>query len=247
MIQATNLSKNFGPVRAVSDVTLAVDPGEIVCLLGANGAGKTTTVNLCLGFLKPDGGSVRIGGIAPADDPRAARRCIAYIPENVALYPSLTGVENLRLFDRMARGRQSVDFEQALQAHGLTRDQARRPTSGYSKGMRQKVGLAIASIRKAQALLLDEPMSGLDPKAASEFTQSLTAQRDAGTAVLMTTHDIFRAKEVASRIGIMRAGKLVDLLDAARVDAREIERIYLEHMHAEAPTASPSAAAVPQP
>ena len=235
MIQAKNLSKRFGAVEAVSDVGLSVEPGEIVCLLGANGAGKTTTVNLCLGFLRPDGGSVSVCDIAPADDPRAARRHIAYIPENVALYPTLSGVENLELFDRMARGKQPVDFSGALQRHGLTAEQAKRPVSSYSKGMRQKVGLAIASIREAQVLLLDEPMSGLDPKAASEFTQSLGDQRETGTAILMTTHDIFRAKEVASRIGIMRAGKLVDMLDASTVEARDIERIYLRHMHEDAP------------
>ena len=134
----------------------------------------------------------------------------------------------------MAEGRREIGYAAALQEHGLRLDQVDRPVSTYSKGMRQKVGLAIASIRNAKALLLDEPMSGLDPQAASEFTRSLSARRDAGSAILMTTHDIFRAKEIASRIGIMKGGRLVDQLDAASVGATEIEQIYLRHMHAEA-------------
>lgn len=233
MIEAKDLTKRFGSVAAVSGLNLTVESGDLVCLLGSNGAGKTTTVNLCLGFLRPDEGTIRICGVAPDEDVRRARQQTAYIPENVALYPSLSGLENLRLFDRMAHGRRTIDFAAALQEHGLSSAQINRPVSTYSKGMRQKVGLAIASSREAKVLLLDEPMSGLDPTAASEFTQSLLAQRSSGRAILMTTHDIFRAKEVASRIGIMKEGKLVEMLDASRVDAPEIERIYLKHMHAE--------------
>ncbi len=233
MLRAKNLTKRFADVEAVSSLDLTVESGETVCLLGANGAGKTTTVNLFLGFLRPDEGTAEVCGVASAEDPRAARREIAYIAENVALYPSLTGLENLELFDRMARGRRQLDFAAILLEHGLTIEQAHRPVAGYSKGMRQKVGLAIAAIRAAKVLLLDEPMSGLDPGAAREFTHSLLAQRSAGRAILMTTHDIFRAKDVATRIGIMRAGRLVEMLDAADVDARDIERIYLRHMQDE--------------
>ena len=120
-----------------------------------------------------------------------------------------------------------------LREAGLGEEQMHRPVSGYSKGMRQKVGLAIAFAKEAKALLLDEPMSGLDPKAASEFTARLGAFRDQGCAVLLATHDIFRAKECASRIGIMRAGRMVEVIEAATVDAAEIERIYLKHMHAD--------------
>ena len=232
MLTAQSARKTFGSVIALEGLDLEVQAGETVCLLGANGAGKTTTLNLFMGFIQPDSGQVSVGGVSPASNLAAARRQIAYIPENVSLYPKLTAVENLAFFDRLTgRKRNRSDLESLLVEAGLDSAELHRPVSGFSKGMRQKVGLAIAFAKEAKALLLDEPMSGLDPKAASEFTARLAAFRSAGCAVLIATHDLFRAKECATRIGIMRAGKLVELIDAADVDAAEIERIYLSHMH----------------
>lgn len=232
MLIAESARKTYGQVVALEGLSLQVDAGDSVCLLGANGAGKTTTMNLFLGFISPDSGRVEVAGISPSQEPALARQHLAYIPENVALYPNLTGLENLRFFDRLS-GHERTDAEciEILDDAGLTEPQAQRSISGYSKGMRQKVGLAIAFAKGAKALLLDEPMSGLDPKAASEFTARVRRFKDAGCAVLIATHDIFRAKECASQIGIMRAGRLVELVDASLVDAREIERIYLKHMH----------------
>lgn len=235
MLEAVKARKTYGDVIALEGLDLAVGAGEAVCLLGANGAGKSTTMNLFLGFTAPDSGTVRVGGLNPAEQPEAARREIAYIPENVALYPALTGLENLRYFDALGgQGHEETFLIDQLEDAGLSREQINRPVAGYSKGMRQKVGLAIAFAKNASALLLDEPMSGLDPKAASEFTARIGRFRESGCAVLIATHDIFRAKECASRIGIMRSGRLVELIDAVDVDAREIERIYLSHMHEEA-------------
>ncbi len=232
MLKAESVRKTFGSTVALDALDLSVNAGETVCLLGANGAGKTTTMNLFLGFIAPDSGVVSVNGVHPWRDPAKARQQIAYIPENVALYPNLTGLENLRYFDRLCgHTRDEAFLAEQLQEAGLQRDQIHRPVSGYSKGMRQKVGLAIAFAKDAKALLLDEPMSGLDPKAASEFTSRIGSFQSRGSAVLIATHDIFRAKECASRIGIMRAGKLVELIDANQVGAQEIERIYLSHMH----------------
>lgn len=232
MLTAKSARKTFGSVVALEGLDLEVSAGETVCLLGANGAGKTTTLNLFMGFIEPDSGEVSVGGVSPGNDTVSARKQIAYIPENVALYPALNAVENLAYFDRLTgRKRSRTELEQLLIDAGLNADQINRPVSGFSKGMRQKVGLAIAFAKDAKALLLDEPMSGLDPKAASEFTARLAKFREDGCAVLIATHDIFRAKECASRIGIMRDGKLVEVIDAASVDAAEIERIYLAHMH----------------
>lgn len=231
MLNATGVSRAFGPVTAVRELNLAVAPGELFCLLGANGAGKTTTINLFLGFLAPDAGTVTVGDVQPSVDPRAARRKLAYISENVALYDQLTGLENLRLFCRMAGAELANDeLEALLVRSGLTSDQTHRPVTGYSKGMRQKIGLAIAYARKAEALLLDEPLSGLDPSAASDFCDELARIREAGAAVLMTTHDLFRAKELGGTIGIMLDGSLVETLQAEDVDARDLERLYLRHM-----------------
>lgn len=235
MLSARSVRKTFSNAVALECLDLHVESSEILCLLGANGAGKTTTLNLFMGFISPDSGEVLVGGVSPVENAAEARRQIAYIPENVALYPNLTGLENLAYFDRLAgHDRQRDELSAMLAQAGLGADDSNRPVAGFSKGMRQKVGLAIAFAKGAKALLLDEPMSGLDPTAASEFTARLGAFRDTGCAVLMATHDIFRAKECATKIGIMRAGKLVELIDAASVDAAQIERIYLSHMHEEA-------------
>lgn len=232
MLVAKNARKTFGLVTALEGLDLTVEAGEIVCLLGSNGAGKTTTLNLFLGFIHPDSGEISVGGMSPTSNPEAARKQVAYIPETVSLYPALSGLENLEYFDRLTGHNKSRDeLSDILVTAGLQSDQIKLPVSGYSKGMRQKVGLATAFAKGATALLLDEPMSGLDPKAASEFTQRLSRFREQGSAVLIATHDIFRAKDCASRIGIMRSGRLVEMIEAAKVDAAEIERIYLAHMH----------------
>lgn len=231
MLEASSVTYRFGTVPAVDALSLSVAGGDLFCLLGANGAGKTTTIQLFLGFLAPATGSVTVGGVQPSVDPRGARRQLAYIPETVSLYPHLSGLENVRLFCNMAGLRPEPEaLESLLGSAGLSAEQMRRRVSGYSKGMRQKVGLAIARARDARALLLDEPLSGLDPAAAADFCAELARIRDAGAAVLMTTHDLFRAKELGGNIGIMRNGRLVEVLRADAVDARELERLYLHHM-----------------
>jgi len=231
-LEASGLGKRFGDTRALVDLDLAVPPGEVVCLLGANGAGKTTTINLFLGFLEPDTGSALVEGIDVANSPLEARRRVAYLPESVALYPRLTGIENLAFFDKLAGGRSSrAELVALLRDAGLPDSAHDRRSSTYSKGMRQKVGIAIAMARQAKTLLLDEPLSGLDPSAANSLGRLIRSLRDQGSAVLMATHDIFRAKEIGDRIGIMMRGKLVNLLDAASLDAKQIESVYLDHLH----------------
>ena len=235
MLRATGVTTRYGTTVAVHRLDLQVDSGEVLCLLGANGAGKTTTVRLFLGFTSADEGSVEVDGVDPSRDPVRARRAVAYIPENVMLYEELTGLENLALFDRMGGGaRSEEEYLEILASQGLELGRAKERVAGYSKGMRQKVGLGIAAAREAKALLLDEPMSGLDPSAANEFARAILAERDRGAAVLLTTHDIFRAKSMATRIGIMHGGVLAEVLDVAALDALEIERIYLHHMQADA-------------
>ncbi|MEM7482013.1 MAG: ATP-binding cassette domain-containing protein [Acidobacteriota bacterium] len=231
MLSASGATKRFGRTTALAALDLEVQRGEVFCLLGANGAGKTTTIQLFLGFQSPDAGEIRVDGIEPWREPERARKRLAYIPENVALYPDLTGLENLSLFDALAgRKRSRNEHLDALVWAGLSQPDALRAVAGYSKGMRQKVGLAIAYAKDAAALLLDEPMSGLDPQAAADFGAYVRRLRAEDRAVLMATHDIFRAQEIATRIGIMRSGRLLETVDPAQVDAREIERIYLHHM-----------------
>jgi ABC-2 type transport system ATP-binding protein len=233
MLEAVHLTKYYNGVPALDDLTLRVMAGEVFCLLGANGAGKTTTINLFLNFVEPTSGTATINGIDVTERPLETKRYLAYIPETVMLYKNLTGLENLEYFSALA-GRpdytrvQLLDF---LQQVGLERVAADRRVATYSKGMRQKVGIAIALAKNAKALLLDEPTSGLDPKAANEFSFLLAQLSGNGVAVLMATHDLFRAKESGTRVGIMKQGRLVRTLDTIEVGHADLERIYLEHMH----------------
>jgi len=222
----------YGSHQALQGLELAVHPGEIYCLLGPNGAGKTTTINLFLGFLKPTGGSALVGGMEVAAHPFATKEQLAYIPEQVMLYGNLTGLENLEYFTALAGkgdlGRARLG--EILVDAGLQPEAAGRRVSDYSKGMRQKVGIAIAVAKEANALLLDEPTSGLDPRAANEFSAVLERLGERGVAVLMATHDLFRAKETGSRVGIMREGRLMAEMQTHEVGHADLERIYLDHM-----------------
>lgn len=233
MLEADHLTKRYNGITALDDVSLHVMPGEVFCLLGANGAGKTTTINLFLGLVEPTAGSARVNGIDVTERPLETKKHLAYIPESVTLYKHLTGLENLEYLSALA-GRadytraQLLDF---LQQVGLEPAAADRRVGTYSKGMRQKVGIAIALAKNATSLLLDEPTSGLDPKAANEFSAILNRLSQDGVAVLMATHDLFRAKESGTRVGIMKHGRLVRTLETTEVGHADLERIYLEHMH----------------
>ncbi|MCR5869736.1 ATP-binding cassette domain-containing protein [Sphingomonas sp. J344] len=232
MLEAIGLTKDFGTHRALDTLDLRVNQGEIVCLLGANGAGKTTTINLFLGFLEPSAGEARVDGVDVQADPVGTKRKLLYVPEQIALFGELTGVENLAYFAALSgiQERTTTFLRQCLAQAGLPEAALERRASGYSKGMRQKVGLALAIAKQARALLLDEPTSGLDPQASAEFHALIVRQRDAGAAVLMVTHDLFRAREVGNRIGLMREGKLRRMIDAADITASDLERLYLEEM-----------------
>ena len=218
---------------AVNALDLIIKPGEIFCLLGANGAGKSTTINLFLSFLEPTSGEARISGLNVMQYPVETKRKLAYIPEQVTLYRNLTGLENLRFFSRLAGAQADSDADliAILSQAGLTEEQARRRVATYSKGMRQKIGIAITVAKKAEALLLDEPTSGLDPKASNDFSTLLTNLANSGVAILMATHDLFRAKETGHRVGIMKHGRLVDVLDTSELGHADLESIYLRHMH----------------
>ncbi len=236
MIEARGLSKVFGTAWALRELDLIVQPGELVALLGANGAGKTTTINLFLGFLEPSTGVALVNGQNVREAPLATKRELAYIPEQVSLYPLLTGLENLEFFTALAghSGYTRAELRAFLERAGLASADVDRRAGTYSKGMRQKVGIAAAMAKRATTFLLDEPLSGLDPKAANEFSTTLRTLKHEGIAILMATHDIFRAKEVASRIGIMKAGRLVDEVDPGSLGHAELESVYLEHMRDEA-------------
>ncbi|WP_299465204.1 ABC transporter ATP-binding protein [uncultured Microscilla sp.] len=232
MLEAKNLSKKYGDKVAVHQLNLAINPGEIFCLLGANGAGKTTTINLFLNFITPTEGQVSIKGINVAEQPLETKKHLAYIPENLMLYANLSGLENLAYFSGLAGKKFSkAQLIVFLQEAGLQEAAHKQRVQKYSKGMRQKVGIAIALAKNAEVLLLDEPTSGLDPKASNEFAKLLQKLKEQKVATLMATHDLFRAKETGTHVGIMKEGQLVEHLTTQEINHSDLEKLYLQHMN----------------
>lgn len=232
MIKTKHLTKKYGGSIAVNDLNLAVKEGEILCLLGANGAGKSTTINMLLNFVTPTSGSAEINGLDVVKNPIKTKGFLTYIPENLMLYPTLTAVENLDYFTRLSGKKFTKnDLQGVLNRAGLQEESHFRRVSGFSKGMRQKVGIALAIAKASKVLLLDEPTSGLDPKSSNEFSDLLVSMRKTGVAVLMATHDLFRAKSVANRIAIMRDGVLQNQTRAEDIALSDLERLYLDIMN----------------
>ena len=227
MLEAINLTKQYGQQVALNGLNLSVGAGEVYCLLGQNGAGKTTTINLFLGLLKPDGGKALIDGVEVGAG--NTNELIAYIPEIVQLYGNMTGLENLDFFSRLAGHKHDHAFlSQLLLKAGLKENDHQKKLSSYSKGMRQKVGIAIALSKKAKVIFMDEPTSGLDPKATDEFTKICKELAQDGNSIFMATHDIFNAVNVGTRIGIMREGNLVHSAETSSVSALELQELYLK-------------------
>ncbi|MGQ0540493.1 MAG: ABC transporter ATP-binding protein [Blastocatellia bacterium] len=232
MLEAIGLSKEYNGATALESLDLNIGAGDVYCLLGANGAGKTTTINLFLNFVQPSAGRALINGLDVVEQPLETKKYLAYIPEQVNLYKNLSGLENLEYFSALA-GKDQYSKTQLLgffEEVGLAADAAERRVSTYSKGMRQKVGIAIALAKDAKALLLDEPTSGLDPKASNEFSELLKKLSSQGCAVLMATHDLFRAKESGTRVGIMKHGRLVTELSTSELGHADLEHVYLKNM-----------------
>ncbi|OGU03426.1 MAG: ABC transporter ATP-binding protein [Gemmatimonadetes bacterium RBG_16_66_8] len=235
MLQAVNLTKRYEDgLLALDGLNLTVQPGELFCLLGANGAGKTTAVNLFLNFIEPTAGQALVEGIDAAVEPLEAKKHIAYVSENVMLYDNFTARQNLEFFGTLGgrRGLTRDECYAALRRVGLEEKAWEQRLKLFSKGMRQKTGIAIAILKGAPNIILDEPTSGLDPKAAAEFMDLLAQLRAEGKAILMSTHDIFRAKEAADRVGIMQAGRLLVTRTRAELAADDLEELYLRYMDA---------------
>jgi ABC-2 type transport system ATP-binding protein len=229
MLQATQLSKRYGTHTALKELTLHVKKGEIFCLLGQNGAGKTTTINLFLGFTAATGGTATINEVEVRINDTATKKFVAYIPEVVQLYGNLSGIENLDFFSRLAGFTYSKELLSGfLTKAGLQKEAQGKRLSTFSKGMRQKVGIAIALAKNAEVILMDEPTSGLDPKATAEFTQICKELAADGKTIFMATHDIFNAVNVGTRIGIMKQGELVHTLNTSEITANELQQLYLE-------------------
>ncbi|WP_102411451.1 ATP-binding cassette domain-containing protein [Beduinella massiliensis] len=236
MIQLKHLCKAYakGSVRAVDDLTLHVNRGEIFGFIGPNGAGKTTTIKMLTGILRPDAGEVVIGGVSMQKDPIAAKRMIGYVPDGGEVYERLTGMEYLSFMadmygvensQRRERiGRYLEMFEMTQAAGDLVRS--------YSRGMRQKITLIGALIHQPALWVLDEPMVGLDPWAAHILKEEMRRHCESGNTVFFSTHVLDVAERLCDRIGIIQSGRLIaegtmDELRSAE-HAQTLESIFLE-------------------
>lgn len=239
LLRAVKLTKKYEDgVVAVDHINLDIHSGEVYCLLGANGAGKTTTINLFLNYIRPTEGTCYINGIDVSKDPLDAKEFVSFVSENVMLYGNFTARQNLDFFARLG-GKTDLtkdDFSRVMRRVFLQEKAFDQRVKNFSKGMRQKLGISIAIIKGAPAILLDEPTSGLDPKAAEEFLKILGELKREGKAILMSTHDIFRAKEIGDRVGIMKEGRIV--MERTREELRyeDLVKIYIDHMMPEAPS-----------
>ncbi len=233
MLKAIELSKRYEDGHLALDaLNLEIKSGEIFFLLGANGAGKTTTINLFLNFIEPSSGQVLINDIDVVKKPLETKKYVSFVSENVMLYGNFSARQNLDFFAKLGGKKELTkqDYYNVMRSVGLQEAAFEKKLKTFSKGMRQKVGLAIAIIKDADNIILDEPTSGLDPKSASELMQILINLKNKGKSILMCTHDIFRAKTVADRVGIMKEGRLVMLRDKEQFLTDDLEKIYLNYM-----------------
>ena len=229
-IQVKNLSKTYGKVHALDGLNLQVEPGSIFGFLGPNGAGKTTTMRILTGLARPTSGEVAIAGVDLNSDGRQLSHQIGYLPEEPAFYPWLTPIEFLdhlgRLYGLKAKER-SDKAKELLKLVNLS-DSSRRRIGGFSRGMRQRLGLASALVNQPEVLLLDEPASALDPSGRKEVLEMIGGLQGKCT-VLMSTHILADVERVCDMIGIMDHGKMLvqaprkDLLSQVSASIFEIE------------------------
>ena len=229
-LEARGLTVARSGKPVLNDVSFEVSQGEIYALLGGNGAGKSTTLQTFLGLLPPTAGEARVQGHSVTEDVAAARRVMAYLPEAATLYEHLNARENLGYFLSLAETKvDSTIIDQALDRVALQPEARDLRLGSYSKGMRQKVAIALALLRDTPILLLDEPTSGLDPVAIDEFNRLVRSLADENRAILMVTHDVYGACQVADRIGLLRKGGLVGGFDrpsGGRIDTEAVHAAF---------------------
>ncbi len=213
MIRFESVSKSYGALEAVRDLDLEIRPGEVFGLLGPNGAGKTTTMRMLVGLLFPTRGTIRVAGHDLAEDPRAAKRRIGFVPDRPYLFDALTGGEYLEFVG----GLWGLAPELCRRRAGPLLDRFRiaaavdRLVEGYSHGMKQKLALTAAFLHEPEVAVIDEPMVGLDPHSAREAKALFGELADAGRTVVLSTHQLEVAERVCDRIGVISEGRLVAL------------------------------------
>lgn len=207
IISVNAVSKHYGEILAVDGVDLSINKGEIFGLIGHNGAGKSTLFRMMLGLVTPTRGSISINGITTHGDQfRDVRRHIAYLPESLVFYDNLSGLETMHFFAAL-KGAAKKQCMPLLEQMGLSRA-ARRSVGGYSKGMRQRLGFAQALLGRPDILFLDEPTTGLDPKAIREFYRVLHDLRSDGITMVITSHNLAELQDRVDRLALMRLGQI---------------------------------------
>lgn len=238
MLHIKELSKRFNDNHALQQLSLDIKAGEIYCLLGSNGAGKSTTLNLLLGFLKADSGQIYIDEQCVDFDNKHslanARDKIAYIPEQMNLYPQFNALENLEYLAKLSGIKPTkTQYQQALMQTGLAENMWKKALKDYSKGMRQKVGIAFAILRQAKLLLLDEPTSGLDPSATEEFIQIINNLAQQGASVLMVTHDLDCSAKLGDKFAILKQGNIVTQFSQKELAITPLQQRYQQAIYPE--------------
>jgi len=206
-----DLRRRYGQRLAVDGVGFRVDPGETYGLLGPNGAGKTTTISMVCGLLRRDGGEVTVAGASLDRDPGAVKAAIGYVPQDIALYPDLSGAENLRFWGRMQglSGHElAARVDAVLEVVGLA-DRARDKVADYSGGMQRRLNIGAGLLHRPRLLVLDEPTVGVDPQSRNAILENVEALRGEGAAVLYTTHYMEEAERLCDRVGIIDQGRLI--------------------------------------
>ena len=212
IIELVDLTKRYGEQTAVDRLTLRINRGEIFGLLGPNGAGKSTTILMMLGLAEPTSGSVTVCGVNSTRQPILVKRKVGYLPDDVGFYEDMTGLENLLFTARLnglSRNEALARAESLLERVGL-REAAGKKAGKYSRGMRQRLGLADVLIKNPEVIILDEPTLGIDPEGVREFLQLIwQLSRDQGITVLLSSHHLHQVQQVCDRVGLFVAGRLL--------------------------------------
>ncbi len=211
VIETRKLTKRYGDVTAVDNLTLRVREGEVFGLLGPNGSGKTTTILMLLGLTEPTSGTVRVLGLDPARRPLSVKARVGYLPDQVGFYDELTARENLIYIAKLnglPRDEAYRRIDEALEQMGLA-DVADHRVATFSRGMRQRLGVAEVMIKRPRLIIMDEPTQGLDPQGAREFLEIIRHLKEQGITILLSSHLLHQVQAVCDRVGLFRKGRMV--------------------------------------
>lgn len=233
VVETTGLTKKYDDFIAVDNLDLSVKQGEVFGLLGPNGAGKTTTILMLLGLTEPSSGKVRVLGFNPARKPLSVKAHVGYLPELIGFYDELTAYENLIYTSKLngiPRQEANRRIEEALARVGLE-EVSSKEVSTYSRGMRQRLGLADVIIKQPGLIIMDEPTQGLDPEGAREFLQMVGNLKKEGITIVLSSHLLFQVQVICDRVGLFYQGKMVlegTVPELARKVLGKAYRIFLE-------------------